>query len=58
MKILEVGGGLHFLASYLSSKGYNITSIEPGGFNNSVNIMRKNTLKNNKKNNNILSLLM
>ena len=51
MKILEVGGGLHFLASYLSSKGYNITSIEPGGFNNSVNIMRKNTLKNNKKNN-------
>lgn len=45
MKILEVGGGLHLLSSYLHFQGYDITSIEPGDFTLFVNKLRKNILK-------------
>ncbi len=44
IKILEVGGGLHLLSSYLLKQGYNITSIEPGGFSFYVDKLRKNIL--------------
>lgn len=45
MKILEIGGGLHLLSSYLHFQGYDITSIEPGDFTLFVNKLRKNILK-------------
>ena len=49
-KILEVGGGLHFLSSYLNFLGHNIIAIEPGGFDEHVDIMREKILKKiNKK---------
>ena len=44
IKILEVGGGLHLLSSYLLKQGYNITSIEPGGFSFYIDKLRKNIL--------------
>jgi 2-polyprenyl-3-methyl-5-hydroxy-6-metoxy-1,4-benzoquinol methylase len=46
-KILEIGGGLHFLSNYLSYKGYQLTSLEPGGFSDYMDIMRKNLLNIN-----------
>jgi len=45
IKILEVGGGLHFLSTFLNQNGYNITSLEPGGFSDYINIMRNNVVK-------------
>ena len=44
-KILEIGGGLHFLSNYLSFLGHSVTSIEPGGFGSYIDIMRKKTLE-------------
>jgi len=44
-KILEVGGGLHFLSNYLAYLKYNITSIEPGGFRREIDVMRKKFLE-------------
>jgi hypothetical protein len=43
-KILEVGGGMHFLSNYLAYLNYNVTSIEPGGFRREIDVMRKNFL--------------
>tara|TARA_Y100000590_G_scaffold443378_1_gene572733 strand:+ start:486 stop:1352 length:867 start_codon:yes stop_codon:yes gene_type:complete len=45
IKILEVGGGLHFLSNFLNQEGYNIDSLEPGEFSQHINIMRTNILK-------------
>ena len=45
IKILEVGGGLHFLSIFLNQNGYNVISLEPGGFAGYVDIMRNNVLK-------------
>ena len=45
IKILEVGGGLHFLSTFLYQNGYNVISLEPGGFSTYINIMRNNVLK-------------
>ena len=48
-KILEVGGGVHLLTSYLNEE-YDVTSIEPGGFTNYTNKFRNKILnKNNLK---------
>ena len=44
IKILEVGGGLHLLSSYLLKQGYEITSIEPGGFSFYIDKLRNNIL--------------
>ena len=46
--ILEIGGGLHFLSSYLEYEGYKIQSIECGGFQNYVDRMREFILLKNK----------
>ena len=43
-KILEIGGGIHLLSFYLDYLGYNITSLEPGGFSNSVDKLRSKIL--------------
>ena len=48
-KILEVGGGVHLLASYLNEE-YDITSIEPSGFTSFTNnisdkLISENNLK-------------
>jgi len=40
-KILEVGGGIHLLTNYLHHLGYDITSIEPGGFADYIDNLRK-----------------
>jgi SAM-dependent methyltransferase len=49
-KILEVGGGIHLLSSYLVQEGYDITSIEPGKFTSFTDNIRKQILnKNNLK---------
>ena len=45
-KVLEVGGGIHLLTSFLS-KNYDITSIEPGGFTGYTDILRNKIIKNN-----------
>ena len=48
-KILEVGGGIHLLTSYLNDN-YDITSVEPGGFTDYTNQLRNKVLsKNNLK---------
>ena len=48
-KILEVGGGVHLLTSFLSQE-YDVTSVEPGGFTNYTNQLRNKILsKNNLK---------
>jgi len=39
-KILEVGGGIHFLTNYLHHLDYDITSIEPGGFADYIDKLR------------------
>ena len=46
--ILEIGGGLHFLSSYLEYEGYKIQSIECGGFQNYIDRMREFILSKNK----------
>ncbi len=43
-KILEVGGGIHLLSSFLYENGYDITSIEPGNFTFFVEKLRKNII--------------
>ena len=45
IKILEVGGGLHFLSIFLNQNGYNVISLEQGGFAGYIDIMRNNVLK-------------
>ena len=48
-KILEVGGGIHLLTSFLSQE-YDVTSVEPGGFTNYTDNLRNKILsKNNLK---------
>ena len=49
-KILEVGGGIHLLTNYLEVEGYDITSIEPGGFTGYTDDLRKKILNKNKLN--------
>lgn len=44
IKILEVGGGLHLLSSYLCENGYDITSLEPGNFTTFIDKLRNNIL--------------
>jgi 2-polyprenyl-3-methyl-5-hydroxy-6-metoxy-1,4-benzoquinol methylase len=39
-KILEVGGGIHLLTDYLDSLGYDISSVEPGGFRDCINDLK------------------
>jgi 2-polyprenyl-3-methyl-5-hydroxy-6-metoxy-1,4-benzoquinol methylase len=48
-KILEVGGGIHLLTSFLN-KDYDITSIEPGGFANFIDGLRNKNLDLHKLN--------
>lgn len=45
IKILEVGGGIHLLSTFLYDRGYHITSIEPGNFIFFVERLRENILK-------------
>ena len=45
-KILEVGGGIHLLTSFLNQE-YNITSIEPGGFADFTDQLRNKVISNN-----------
>ncbi len=40
IKILEVGGGIHLLTRYMHDLGYDITSIDPGGFAEYVDNLR------------------
>lgn len=48
-KILEVGGGVHLLTSFLNQE-YDVTSVEPGGFTDYTNQLRDKILsKNNLK---------
>jgi len=48
-KILEVGGGVHLLTSFLNQE-YDVTSVEPGGFTDYTNELRNKILsKNNLK---------
>jgi hypothetical protein len=48
-KVLEVGGGVHLLTSFLSQE-YDVTSVEPGGFTDYTNVLRNKILnKNNLK---------
>jgi len=46
-KILEVGGGIHLLTSFLN-QNYNITSIEPGGFTDFTDELRNKILDQHK----------
>lgn len=48
-KILEVGGGIHLLTSFLN-ENYNITSIEPGSFANFTDKIRNKILNKKKLN--------
>ena len=46
-KILEVGGGIHLLTSFLH-QDYNVTSIEPGGFTGFTDELRNKILDQHK----------
>lgn len=46
-KILEVGGGVHLLTSFLH-QDYDITSIEPGGFTGFADVLRNKILNQTK----------
>lgn len=46
-KILEVGGGIHLLTSFLNQE-HDITSIEPGKFTNFTEQLRNQIIKKNK----------
>ena len=48
-KILEVGGGVHLLTSFLSQE-YDVTSVEPGGFTDYTNELRDKILSKNNLN--------
>lgn len=39
-KVLEVGGGIHLLTRYMHDLGYDITSVEPGGFAEYIDSLR------------------
>ena len=43
-KILEVGGGIHLLTSYLKELNFYITSIEPGSFGPHIDRIRNKIL--------------
>lgn len=45
INILEVGGGLHLLSSFLYENDYEITSLEPGNFTFFVDKLRENIIK-------------
>ena len=45
-KILEVGGGIHLLTSFLNQE-YKITSVEPGGFTGFTDEIRSQVIKKN-----------
>ena len=45
-KILDVGGGIHLLTSFLNQV-HDITSIEPGKFNNYTEQLRNHIIKMN-----------
>lgn len=45
IEILEIGGGLHILSTYLQENGYKITSVEPGNFTSYVVQLRKNIIE-------------
>jgi 2-polyprenyl-3-methyl-5-hydroxy-6-metoxy-1,4-benzoquinol methylase len=45
IEILEIGGGLHILSSYLQEQGYKITTIEPGDFTSYIIQLRKNIIE-------------
>ena len=45
-KILEVGGGVHLLTSFLSQE-FDVTSVEPGGFTDHTNELRNKILNQN-----------
>ena len=47
--ILEIGGGIHLLTSYLNQE-YKITSIEPGGFTGFTDGIRNQIMNKNKLN--------
>ena len=47
--ILEVGGGIHLLTTFLN-KNYKITSIEPGGFTDFTDELRNKIILKNKLN--------
>ena len=48
-KVLEVGGGVYLLTSFLNQE-YDVTSVEPGGFTDYTNELRNKILsKNNLK---------
>lgn len=49
-KILEIGGGCHFLSIYLDYLGYDVTSIEPSKFDKNLDYIRKLVLKKKSKN--------
>lgn len=48
-KILEVGGGIQLLTSFLNNE-FNVTSIEPGGFTGYADELRDKILSKNKLN--------
>jgi len=48
-KILEVGGGVHLLTSFLNQE-YDVTSVEPGGFTDYTNELRNKILSKNNLN--------
>ena len=47
--ILEIGGGIHLLTSFLNQE-YKITSIEPGGFTGFTDGIRNQIMNKNKLN--------
>jgi len=48
-KILEVGGGVHLLTSFLNQE-FDVTSVEPGGFTDYTNELRNKILSKNNLN--------
>ena len=48
-KILEVGGGIHLLTSFLNLK-FDVTSVEPGGFTGFTDELRNKIINKNKLN--------
>ena len=43
-KILEVGGGIHLLTGYIDHMNFDITSVEPGMFLDSIDNLRNEIL--------------
>lgn len=57
-KILEIGGGMHFLSNYLAYLNYDIISLEPGGFRSEVDEVRRRILKLKEPNLNIKNVYL